>query len=426
MSGSRRCVLYARISVTKEESVSVERQLEAGRKLAELRGWEIVGEFVDDGVSATKNRPEDRAGWRALLNADAFDAVVIWKVDRLARKVLDFLHVDQVLQSRGAGLVAVEDPIDMTTPMGRAFATILAVFGEMEAAAIASRVKAARKHLIKEGRFTGGSLPYGYTSAPREDGAGRIVVHDPDRIEWLRLAVRRALAGDTVNSIAHRLTREGAPAPVGSKSPEGHVFSRQMIGGLLRSPRLAGMTPHNPGRERSSKAIDPHSVVRDEHGVPVVDESLAVVTPAEFEEMLSLIDAGDHPAAVKGDARRRTSPLLSKVAVCDDCEVLLCRGTNQGQATLYCPRCRQTISRRWLDTYLTDRLITERGNEPLGASIVRVRWNGAEGDDRARRDVLLSQLKSLRIRRGVVGRRFDEDRVLLEWIEPSSGIEDAA
>ena len=150
-SGVRRVVLYARISVTKEESVSVERQLLAGRKLAEARGWVVAGEFTDDGVSASANRPEDRRGWQALLAADGFDAVVIWKVDRLARRVLDFLHVDAVLQARGAGLIAVEDPIDMTTPMGRAFATILAVFGEMEAEAIRARVRAARAHLLTEG-----------------------------------------------------------------------------------------------------------------------------------------------------------------------------------------------------------------------------------------------------------------------------------
>ena len=45
------CVLYARISVTKEESVSVERQLEAGRQYAASRGWQVVAEFRDDGVS---------------------------------------------------------------------------------------------------------------------------------------------------------------------------------------------------------------------------------------------------------------------------------------------------------------------------------------------------------------------------------------
>jgi DNA invertase Pin-like site-specific DNA recombinase len=412
-----RCVLYARISVTKEESVSVDRQLDAGRKLAELRGWEIIGEFVDDGVSATANRPEDREGWKALLRAGRFDAVVIWKVDRLARKVLDFLHVDEVLQKRGAGLVAVEDPIDMTTPMGRAFATILAVFGEMEAAAIASRVKAARKHLIKEGRFTGGSLPYGYMSAPRPEGAGRIVVHDPERIEWLRQAIRWALDGMSANGIATRLTSEGAPAPAGNRNPDAYVFSRQMVGGLLRSPRIAGMTPHNPGRGKQGKTIDPWSVVRHESGDPVVDEDLAVVDLDRFRALLDALDNSDHPAAVKAAERRQSSPLLAKVARCDECEVWMCRGSNQGRPTLYCPRCRQTIGRTYLDAYLVERLLAERGAEPLGTASVRVKWAGSEGDDSARREVLRSQIDSLRIRRGVVGRTFDEDRVLLTWCD---------
>ena len=126
LNQARRCALYARLSVTKEESVSIARQLESCRKYAEARGWEVVGEFIDGGVSATANRPEERSGWAALLASSDFDAVVIWKVDRLARRVLDFLHADEALQRRGAGLVAVEDPIDMTSPQGRAFAVMLA------------------------------------------------------------------------------------------------------------------------------------------------------------------------------------------------------------------------------------------------------------------------------------------------------------
>jgi DNA invertase Pin-like site-specific DNA recombinase len=87
-----------------------------------------MAEYIDDGVSATANRPEQRPGWKSLLGAKHFDAVVIWKVDGLARRVLDFLHADETLPARGAGLVAVADPIDMTSPQGRAFATMLAVF----------------------------------------------------------------------------------------------------------------------------------------------------------------------------------------------------------------------------------------------------------------------------------------------------------
>jgi site-specific DNA recombinase len=302
----RRVVLYARISVSKEESVSVERQLAAGRKFAEARGWEVVGVFVDDGVSASASRPEDRKGWNALLAAADFDAVVIWKVDRLARRVLDFLHVDRVLQERGAALVAVEDPIDMTTPMGRAFATILAVFGEMEAEATRARVRAARAHLLTEGRWPGGGIPYGYMSAPNPDGAGRVLGKDPERVGWLGEIVAMALRGETVNAITRWLTAQGAPLP--RRSRPGGAWNRQTVDGLLRNPVLAGMSARNPGRARSGKRADPFAVVSDASGEPVTDESLALITAAEFRQLQELLASRDSPQSVKAGQRAVTDP----------------------------------------------------------------------------------------------------------------------
>jgi site-specific DNA recombinase len=418
----RRCVLYARISLSKEESVSVERQLTSARKYAEGRGWQVIGEFIDDGVSATANRPEDRKGWTALLAADGFDAVVIWKVDRLARRVLDFLHVDDVLQRRGAGLVAVEDPIDMTTPMGRAFATILAVFGEMEAAAIGARVRAARAHLLAEGRFVGGGIPYGYLSALNPDGPGRVLVKDPERVGWLAEAIAMALRGVTVNAIASWLTAQAAPLPRGRTRKTGSVaWSNQTVNHLLRNPILAGMTPRNPGRGRNTRDVDPFAVVRDDNGDPVVNETLALISTEEFTALQNLLDSRTSPQSVKRRDREKTSPLLSRVAHCDDCNVYMCRGTNQKRPVLYCPRCRQTLARTPFDPYLIRRLLRERGREPYGAATVRECWKALGTNDEARREILLSQLDSLRIRRGVVGRYFDKDRVLLRWrtAEPS-------
>lgn len=433
-AGVRRCVLYARLSVTKEESVSIARQLDAARKYAIGRGWEVVGEFVDDGVSATANRPEDRKGWSALLaQAGGFEAVVIWKVDRLARRVLDFLHVDEVLRERGAGLVAVEDPIDMTTPMGRAFATILAVFGEMEAAAIASRISAARAHLLQEGRFAGGGVAYGYMSAPNPDGAGRILVTDPERIEWLTGMVRLAQSGATVGAITAWLDRDGAPRPRGSRfRDDGTVpaWNRQTVQGLLRNPVLAGMIPRNPGRKRGGKGVDPLSVLRDDSGEPVIDESLAVITVQEFADLVAALDSRTTPQARKAADRQRTSPFLSKVALCDECDVYMCRGTNQKQPVLYCPACRQTIGRTALDPWIGKQLLAERGDLPYRDGTVRDYWHRAWASDTGKRDVLLSQLGSFRIRRGAVG-RFDVGRLLVEWrpsavTAPGEGDHDAA
>lgn len=425
---ARRCVLYARLSVTKEESVSIARQLESGRKYAEARGWEVVGEFIDDGVSATVNRPEDRKGWAALLAASGFDAVVIWKVDRLARRVLDFLHADEALQTRGAGLVAVEDPIDMTSPQGRAFAVMLAVFGEMEAEGIRARVRAARAHLIKDGRFVGGGIPYGYRSTENPDGPGRVLEKDPERIGWLGEAVRLAQQGETVNAIATWLTAREAPLPVRRKArldPENRAWNRQTVEQLLRNPILAGMTPHNPGRAKSDKRADPFAVVRDEHGAPVIDESLALLAYEEFEQLQRSLDARDSPQARKRSERKPTSAFLSRAVLCDDCDVFLYRGTNQKQPVLYCPRCRQTIGRSRLDSHLVDRLLAERGDEPRAGSTVRERWDAAGANELIRREILLSQTASLRVRRGVIGRYFDSERVLLEWLPSALSVEES-
>lgn len=415
---ARRCVLYARLSVTKEESVSIARQLQSCRRYAAARGWEVIGEFVDDGVSATVNRPEDRKGWRALLAAGEFDVVVIWKVDRLARRVLDFLHADELLQARGAGLVAVEDPIDMTSPQGRAFAVMLAVFGEMEAEAIRARVRAARAQLVKNGRFAGGGIPYGFRSVENPEGPGRVLAKDPVRFDWLVEAVARALSGATVSAITRWLSDSGAPLPgrLGAEVvASSRSWNRQTVDGLLRNPILAGMTPYNPGRAKSAKRADPFAVVRDEDGRPVVDQSLAVISVEEFTELQRMLEARDTPQARKRSEREPTSPFLSKVARCDDCDVFMCRGTNQKRAVLYCPRCRQTISRTSLDPYLINRLTTERGGVEISGTKLELRWRVVGTDELARREILTGQLESLRIRRGVVGRRFDEERILLRW-----------
>ena len=420
----RRCVLYARLSVTKEESVSIARQLQSFRQYAEARGWEVVGEFIDDGVSATANRPEDRNGWASLLATSDFDAVIIWKVDRLARRVLDFLHADEALQGRGAGLVAVEDPVDMTSPQGRAFAVMLAVFGEMEADAIRARVRAARAQLLKDGRWAGGGIPYGYRSAANSAGAGWVLVKDPARQPWLSEAVGMALGGATVNAITRWLTSKGAPLPEGSvarRKSGALAWNRQTVEGLLRNPILAGMTPHNPGRPKSAKRADPFAVFRDEGGDPVVNDSLAVITLEEFGVLQKLLDSRSTPQARKRSDRQPTSPFLSRVVRCDDCDVFMCRGTNQKRPVLYCPACRQTMSRSGFDPYVGERLLLERGTQSLGGSTVRDHWAAAGTNDESRRAILLSQLESLRVRRGVVGRYFDENRVLLRW-RPSDSI----
>lgn len=136
----------------------------------------------------------------------------MWKVDRLARRVIDFLNANDALKDRhGAGLVAVGDPIDMTTPQGKAFATVLAVFAELEAASIAARVKEARHTLLKAGRRGGGRPPYGWLNIPNPNGPGVVLAQDPERVGFVISLAERALCGDSLYSLARWMTDSGAP-----------------------------------------------------------------------------------------------------------------------------------------------------------------------------------------------------------------------
>ncbi|GAA1836333.1 hypothetical protein GCM10009795_096870 [Nocardioides hankookensis] len=365
---SKRAMVYARVSVATEESVSVARQLEAGLQYASARNWTVVGEFVDDGVSATQLRPEQRAGWAALLTSpEWFDAVIIWKVDRLARRVLDFLRTDEALQARGAAIVCVEQSIDMTTGEGRAFAQMLAVFGELEAAATSARVRAARDHLIRSGRTSGGPPLYGWQSVPNPDGPGRILVHDPERIDWVRGMVERVLAGQSVYSIKRWLEDAPAPRPRATAKAEARRSGRwnySTVQRLLTHPLLAGMTLHNPGAGAHSKARE---VLRASDGTPIIRPDLAIISPEQHDTLLRLIATKPHPAARPRDARAVTSPLLSQLAHCGACDRdrPMHRAIHSGRATLKCPNCFQVISARLLAMHLEQRLLAERGTLPM-------------------------------------------------------------
>ncbi|MDD9206504.1 recombinase family protein [Georgenia sp. 10Sc9-8] len=367
---SRRCAIYARISISSEESVSIGRQIESAQQYAAARGWQVVATFVDEGVSASRNRPEDRAGWRALMEStEPFEAVIIWKLDRLARRVLDFHLANEALKGRGAGLVAVENAIDMATPDGRLVAGVLAQFAEYEAEAIAARVRAARRHLLHAGRVVGGTVPYGWRSVPNPDGPGLVLAQDPDRIGYVRGAAERAMRGGSIYSVVQWLDEVGAPLPRASQARRKRTgWHYGTVERLLRSPTLAGMTAYNPGNTTKARGAE---LLRDPGtGLPVVDESVAIMSPAEWRALVKALDDRDSAQTKPRAMRSKTSPLLSGLVWCGEHDepVRMHRGTTQGRASFYCPRCHQAISN--IEPYVLEQFLALKGEH--------VRWSVVE------------------------------------------------
>lgn len=163
MSTKTRAAYYARVSTDLQvDNTSLPEQREICEATIKARGWELVGAYVDEGLSGTdSNRP----AWRQMLQ-DArdgkVDAVVVAKLDRFARKAGDAIRETDRLSDMGVDLVVVKEQIDMSTPAGRAMRTMLAGFAEFERDTIVARTAAGQRAKGRAGGWAGSKPPFGW------------------------------------------------------------------------------------------------------------------------------------------------------------------------------------------------------------------------------------------------------------------------
>jgi len=160
--------LYARVSTDEQaqEGVSIDAQLKALRAWGKLKGWQIAGEYVDEGYSGTTdNRPNFQ---RLMLDAKRgqCNVVAVAKLDRFMRNTRLFHKVIYDLEGLGVAFVSIQEGINTLdssgTVTGHLFLNILAAFAEFESARIGERVKDARRQLVSKGRWPAGRALYGY------------------------------------------------------------------------------------------------------------------------------------------------------------------------------------------------------------------------------------------------------------------------
>lgn len=135
-----RAGLYIRVSTVDQNP---QLQFDELREFCRARQWKDAAEFVDHGISGIDS---SRPGLRQLLQAvhlRTIDAVVVWRLDRLARSLPDLVQLTRTFESVGVNFVSVKNPgLDTTTPQGKLFFGISAVFAEFERDLIIERTRA--------------------------------------------------------------------------------------------------------------------------------------------------------------------------------------------------------------------------------------------------------------------------------------------
>jgi DNA invertase Pin-like site-specific DNA recombinase len=140
----KRAAIYVRVNTGKQ---TVENQVRELRQIAERRGWEVVEEYHDAGISGTEARDARPGLDRMLKDAQRrrFDVIIAWAIDRLGRSLIDLLGTIQTLEACGVDLYLDQQAIDTTTPAGRLMFQVTGVFAEFERSMIRQRVRARGK-----------------------------------------------------------------------------------------------------------------------------------------------------------------------------------------------------------------------------------------------------------------------------------------
>jgi DNA invertase Pin-like site-specific DNA recombinase len=154
MSNLTRVAIYARVS-TLNGHQDPEMQLRELREYAQRRGWQIADEYVDHGVSGSK---ESRPALNRLTT-DAhrrrFDTVLVWKIDRWGRSLKHLVTSLADLEVYGVAFVSLRDNLDLGTPSGRLMMQLLGAMAEFERALISERVSAGLRNARAKGSAIG-------------------------------------------------------------------------------------------------------------------------------------------------------------------------------------------------------------------------------------------------------------------------------
>ncbi len=150
----RRVALYARTSTVRDQNPAM--QVEDLRRLAQQRGWEVVGEYVDVGHSGAKDRRPELDRMMSEVGRGKIDVVAVWRFDRFARSVRHLVTALDDFRARGIDFVSVNDGIDTSTPAGRFTFQVIAAVAELERELIRERTRAglasARRRGVRIGR----------------------------------------------------------------------------------------------------------------------------------------------------------------------------------------------------------------------------------------------------------------------------------
>jgi site-specific DNA recombinase len=311
-----RCAIYTRKSTT-EGLDSDFNTLDAQREAAEhyiksqaASGWIPLDTRYDDGGFTGGNI--DRPALTRLMDdieRGDVNMVVVYKVDRLSRSLLDFTRLMARFEAKGVGFVSITQHFDTSTSMGRLVLNILLSFAQFERELISERTRDKVQAARRRGKWTGGHVVLGYDLDPK--GGGLVVV--PEEAELVRLVFDLYLRHGSIGVVAEKLNAHGFTQKQRTtrkgRSQGGGPWHKKAVHAVLTNPLYVGR-------------------MRGRDGELHVGEHAAIIERDVFERAAAGLD-NRSTGRVRG--RRGSLYLLSGLLRCEACNAAMTSSFAKGR-----------------------------------------------------------------------------------------------
>ena len=168
MPKTKRAAIYARVS-TLNGGQDPEMQTRELREYCDRRGWEVIGEYVDRGISGAKDSRPQLNRLMEDAHKRLYEIAICWKFDRFARSVSHLLKALETFRALGIEFVSLTEQVDTTTPVGKMIYTVLGSVSELERCLTVERVRAGMRNARAKGRHIGRPALRRFSNAEREE-----------------------------------------------------------------------------------------------------------------------------------------------------------------------------------------------------------------------------------------------------------------
>ena len=228
-----RVAFYTRISTDEDHQKyslgAQSERLEAFCKAQYGDDWKLHKLYRDTESGTHMNRP----GLEEMLydaGARAFDTLLVFRVDRLSRKVRELAQMVDELTKNGVTLKSITEPFDTANAAGKMMLQMLGVFAEFEHATIVERTKVGMEKKAKGGKFVGGNVPYGYKLDPEKG----LVINEDEALIVRKMFQMYTFGKEGSSAICKQLNEAG------NRNRNGRKWGRRVVLHMLRNPVYVG------------------------------------------------------------------------------------------------------------------------------------------------------------------------------------------